>query len=165
MSEWRFNPIGVIRSPFDEPSNTPIQPVFAAGACGCVEVLQEYAEGLQDLEGFSHIYLVYVFHRVKGARLRVKPFLQDVEHGVFATRAPCRPSPVGLSIVRLVRREGAVLHVQDIDVVDGTPLLDIKPFVPRFDAREDASSGWLEEVDDRTAEVRGSIAGRDPAEM
>jgi len=165
MDEWRLKPIGTIRSSFDEPSKAPIQPVFAAGAKGRVEVLPEYAEGLDDIGGFTHIFLLYAFHLSKGMKLRIRPYLQDVEHGVFATRAPCRPNPIGLSVVRLVRREGNVLHIEDVDVVDGTPLLDIKPFCPRFDARKGASSGWIGEVDDATAEERGRAAGRDLTEQ
>ena len=96
---------------------------------GRVEVFPEYAEGLRDLEGFSHVYLIYQFHRTSGTKLTVKPFLQDVERGVFATRAPCRPNPLGLSLVRLVRRDGRVLHIEGVDVLNGTPLLDIKPYI------------------------------------
>lgn len=158
--EYHFRPIGVIRTHFTNSAESPIQPVFAGGAAGRVELLPEYAQGLDDLDGFSHIHLIYIFHRSPGFKLRVKPFLQDVEHGVFATRTPNRPNPIGLSVVRLVRREGAMLFVEDVDMLDGTPLLDIKPFSPRFDARENATSGWLSEVDEQTARQRGRAAGR-----
>jgi len=173
MAEWRFNPIGVIRSPFATPSSAPIQPVFAEGAEGRVELLAEYAAGLDDIDGFSHVHLLYVFHRVasgsfseatrrgrqSGVKLRVRPYLQDIERGVFATRAPTRPNPIGMSVVRLVRREGNLLHIADVDILDGTPLLDIKPFSPRFDERKGTRSGWLGKVDEETAWRRGRRAG------
>jgi tRNA-Thr(GGU) m(6)t(6)A37 methyltransferase TsaA len=108
-------------------------------------LLPEYEAGLQDLDGFSHIILLYYFHHADpGFELSVTPFLDDEPKGLFATRYPCRPNPIGLSVVRLVRREGRVLHVEGIDVLDGTPLLDIKPYVPSFDAPPDATLGWLE---------------------
>jgi tRNA-Thr(GGU) m(6)t(6)A37 methyltransferase TsaA len=161
-SEFTFRAIGVIHSPFQEPAQTPIQPVFAGDARGQVEVFAEYAEGLMDLEGFSHVHLIYVFDRVSEMKLRVKPYLQDVEHGIFATRLPTRPNPIGMSIVRLIGREGATLHVADLDILDGTPLLDIKPFSPQFDLREGARAGWMELVDEATAQQRGRRAGRNP---
>jgi tRNA-Thr(GGU) m(6)t(6)A37 methyltransferase TsaA len=148
-------PIGVIHSPHTHAAETPIQPVFAEGVPGQAELLPVYAAGLQDLEGFSHIWLLYWFHQAGAPRLVVKPFLQDAEHGVFATRAPARPNPIGLSLVRLVRREGCVLHLEDVDLLDGTPLLDIKPYVPRFDYRTGVRTGWLETVDEQTAQRRG----------
>jgi tRNA-Thr(GGU) m(6)t(6)A37 methyltransferase TsaA len=150
-----YRPIGVIRSEHTEPERTPIQPVYCEGCQGRAEVLPEFAAGLRDLESFSHIYLVYHLHKADGPRLVVKPFLQDVERGVFATRAPCRPNPIGLSIVKLVRREGNILHLDGVDVLDGTPLLDIKPYTFRFDCIESARNGWQEEVDDDTARLRG----------
>jgi tRNA-Thr(GGU) m(6)t(6)A37 methyltransferase TsaA len=116
----------------------------------------EFADGLRDLEGFSHIYLFYVFDRAEAPHLVVRPYLDREERGVFATRSPRRPNPLGLSLVRLVRREGAVLHVEDVDILDGTPLLDIKPFFSRVDSRRDARSGWLEKVDEATARALGS---------
>jgi len=153
LFEWK--PIGVIRSPHTRAEETPIQPVYANGIPGRVEVFPEYERGLQDLEGFSHIYLLYVFDRAEGSRLEVTPFLEDRPHGVFATRAPSRPNPLGLSLVRLVRREGWVLHVEDIDILDGTPLLDIKPYSARFDSREGVRSGWQDAIDEKTAQARG----------
>ncbi|MCD6521375.1 tRNA (N6-threonylcarbamoyladenosine(37)-N6)-methyltransferase TrmO [Candidatus Calescamantes bacterium] len=139
-----YKPIGIIYSPFKEPRGTPIQPAGAKGVKGRVEVFPEYAEGLKDIEGFSHIILIYHFHRVKGYKLRVKPFMDDNFHGVFATRAPARPNPIGISVVRLLKVEGNILYVEDLDIVDGTPLLDIKPYVPEFDKREGVKIGWLE---------------------
>jgi tRNA-Thr(GGU) m(6)t(6)A37 methyltransferase TsaA len=120
-----------------------------------VEVFPELAEGLRDLEGFSHIYLVYHFHQSGPTRLVVKPFLQDVERGVFATRATCRPNPIGLSIVELVCREGSVLHINNVDILDGTPLLDIKPYTAKFDRIDTARNGWQDAVDEETARQRG----------
>ena len=149
-----YRPIGVIRTPFKEPKDTPIQPVAAEGVEGLVEVFPEYVEGLEGLEGFSHIILIYHFHLVKGSLLKVKPYLSDQLVGVFATRAPPRPNPIGISVVRLLRREGNVLHVSDVDIVDGTPLLDIKPYVPTFDSRSAERIGWLEGVVHRAREAR-----------
>jgi tRNA-Thr(GGU) m(6)t(6)A37 methyltransferase TsaA len=143
-----YRPIGVIHSPFHEVAGMPIQPSAAGGAQGTVEVLAEFARGLKDLDGFSHIILLYHFHQVTETRLVVTPFLDTQPRGVFATRAPVRPNPIGLSIVRLLRREQNVLHVENVDILDGTPLLDIKPYVPVFDHRPDSRSGWLEETPD-----------------
>jgi tRNA-Thr(GGU) m(6)t(6)A37 methyltransferase TsaA len=140
-----YRPIGVIHSPFREPKGTPIQPPGAEDVAGTVEVFPEYAEGLADLDGFSHIVLLYHFHLSKRSPLRVKPFMDDKSHGVFAMRGPSRPNPIGLSIVRLVGLEGNLLEIRDVDIVDGTPLLDIKPYVPAFDARDVERIGWLGE--------------------
>ena len=144
MPDIIFRPIGVIRSPFKEPQGTPIQPGAARDVAGTVELLPEFAEGLKDLEGFSRIMLIYYFHLTTGFSLRVTPFLDDQERGLFATRAPARPNPIGLSIVRLEKIDGARLHIRDIDVVDNTPLLDIKPYVPQFDSFGDERIGWME---------------------
>lgn len=145
MKKITYKPIGVIHSPFKEPKGTPIQPEGAKGIDGTVEVFPEYAEGLKDVEGFSHIILIYHFHLSKGASLKAKPFMDSEPRGVFAMRGPSRPNPIGMSVVRLVRIEKSILHIQDVDIVDGTPLLDIKPYVPRFDVREVDNIGWLEE--------------------
>lgn len=144
MQDIVFTPIGVIHSPFVEREGTPIQPAAAKGVKGTVEVRAEFAEGLCDLDGFSHIVLLYHFHKSKGFSLKVKPFLDKVLRGVFATRAPKRPNGVGLSVVRLVRIEGLTLHVENVDVLDGAPLIDIKPYVPEFDTPEDVRLGWLD---------------------
>ena len=138
-----MRPIGVIRSPFTKRDETPIQ-AARSQAVGSVEVYPAFAEGLRDLEGFSHLHLLYAFHESSGYDLRAKPFLDDQEHGVFATRHPRRPNPIGMSIVRLVSRQGNVLTVEGVDVLDGTPLLDIKPYVPEFDIRNDVRTGWYE---------------------
>ena len=156
MSEsFVYKPIGVIRSEHIKPEKTPIQPVYSEGCQGRAEVFPEFSAGLRDLEGFSHIYLIYHMHRADASRLLVKPFLQDVERGVFATRAPCRPNPIGVSIVRLVRREGNILYLDDVDALDGTPLLDIKPYTARFDRIDGTRNGWQDEVDEETARRRG----------
>ncbi len=144
--EYTFHPIGVIRTPYGETSGIPIQGVFGPESKGTVEVFEPFAEGLADIEGFSHLYLIYVFHRSEGYRLKVKPYMDDRERGLFAVRAPKRPNAVGLSVVRLDRREGRILHISEVDMLDETPLLDIKPFVPRFDHRENARVGWMEEA-------------------
>jgi tRNA-Thr(GGU) m(6)t(6)A37 methyltransferase TsaA len=150
-----YRPIGVIRSEHVAAEETPIQSAYAKGCKGRAEVFPEFEAGLRDLEGFSHVYLIYHFHQVGPAKLLVKPFLQDIEWGVFSTRAPCRPNAVGLSIVELVRREGNVLHLDGVDILDGTPLLDIKPYTAKFDRFETASNGWQDEVDEETARRRG----------
>lgn len=126
-----------------------------AGAAAAEAIKREFAEGLKDIELYSHIYLVYHLHRVDAVRLRTKPFLQDVEHGIFATRAPWRPNPIGLSIVKLVGREGNVLLIEGADILDGTPLLDIKPYSKRFDNIPTQRNGWQDDVDDATAWARG----------
>ena len=138
-----MRPIGVIHSPFFEKDETPIQS-SRTQTVGLVDVHPEFADGLQDIDGFSHIILLYVFHRSSGFSLRVKPFLDDREHGLFATRYPYRPNPIGLSVVRLVKRQGNVLTVEGVDVLDGTPLLDIKPYLQDFDARTEVRTGWYE---------------------
>jgi len=141
----KYSPIGVVHSPHRQPSGTPIQPTAAKNVKGIVEILPEYVEGLKDMKGFSHIILLYHFHLSKGYSLLVKPYMDVVERGVFATRAPRRPNPIGLSVVRLDEIDGNRLYVRDVDIVDGTPLLDIKPHVPQFDLRSgQIRIGWLE---------------------
>lgn len=142
LTAWTFQPIGLIHTPHVEREGTPIQSARTEAA-GRVEVAPEYAAGLDGLEGFSHIILLYVFHRSPGPRLTVRPFLDDTPHGVFATRHPDRPNPIGLSVVELIRREGNILHVRGVDIVDGSPLLDVKPYTPQFDHYEVARTGWL----------------------
>jgi tRNA-Thr(GGU) m(6)t(6)A37 methyltransferase TsaA len=144
MKKIIYTPIGIIHSPFKQPKGVPIQPTAAKGIKGEVEVFKEYADGLKNLEGFSHIILIYHFHLSEYSGLSVKPYMDTESHGVFATRAPSRPNSIGLSIVTLDKIEDNILFVRDIDIVEGTPLVDIKPFVPQFDIREVDRIGWLD---------------------
>jgi len=159
MSDWSepitYQPIGVIRSPHTDPAKCPIQPRYARGIEGRIEINPAFEDGLDDLDGFSHIVLLFHFHRAKPHRLKVVPFLDDAPRGVFSTRAPSRPNPIGMSVVRLVRREGCILHITNVDVLDGTPLLDIKPHVERFGVDGPIRSGWQGAVDETEAERRG----------
>ncbi len=139
-----FVPIGTIHTPFTDIKGMPIQPGGARGIRGSVEVFCEFAEGLRDIDGFSHLFLIYAFHRCASYQLKVIPFLDTTPRGVFATRAPRRPNPIGLSTVRLIEVKGSTLVVEDVDILDGTPLLDLKPYVPAFDSYPEASAGWLE---------------------
>jgi len=143
MVNISYQPIGIIHSPFVGIYDVPIQPTAARGIRGTVEVFAPFAAGLKDLDGFSHIFLLYHFHLVTQVRLSVVPFLDNKPRGVLATRAPTRPNPIGLSVVRLSGVEGLVLHIEDVDIVDGTPLLDIKPYVPEFDHCSAERVGWL----------------------
>lgn len=149
-----YQPIGVIHSPFKGIEGVPIQPRWAAGIQGSAEILPQFVQGLQDLGGFSHVILLYHLHLAAESRLTVIPFLDSQPHGVFATRAPTRPNPIGLSVVRLVSVEGNVLHIENVDIVDGTPLLDIKPYVPEFDRDQAIRTGWLEHATDRAHSPR-----------
>ncbi len=142
----KYKPIGIIRSPFRTLDGMPIQPAGATGIGARVEVFPEYQDGLKDLEGFSHIILLYHFHRSKGFKLQVMPFMDSEPRGVFATRAPKRPNPIALSVVRLVEIDRGILHIENVDMVDGTPVLDIKPYVPEFDEQASVRTGWLEQA-------------------
>ncbi|MBP7231708.1 MAG: tRNA (N6-threonylcarbamoyladenosine(37)-N6)-methyltransferase TrmO [Syntrophaceae bacterium] len=150
-----YNPIGIIYSEHTIAEKTPIQSVYARGCKGRVEVFPEFAEGLRDLEGFSHIYLIYHFNRTDQVKLIVKPFLQDMDRGIFSTRAPYRPNAIGLSIVDVIGRENNILHVDGLDILDETPLLDIKPYTAKFDLHQVRKNGWQDEVDEHTAQRRG----------
>jgi len=155
-----LHPIGVVRSAFAKPTDAPIQAAGAGGAEGTIEIFPEHAEGLADLAGFSHLIVLYRFHRITKTQLTVVPFLDTDAHGVFATRSPARPNALGLSVLRLLRVDGVRLHVQDVDMIDGTPVLDLKPFVPQFDHRSDVRIGWFEgkvgELQGRKADDRFS---------
>jgi tRNA-Thr(GGU) m(6)t(6)A37 methyltransferase TsaA len=145
MSSFTFKQIGTIHSPYRDTAGMPIQPPGAKGAEGTVEILPEYEEALSDLEGFSHVILLYVFHRTGGYIPLVTPFMDSKPRGLFSTRAPKRPNPVGISMVRLKKIDKTTLHVENIDVLDGTPLLDVKPYVPEFDLPPGRiRTGWLE---------------------
>jgi tRNA-Thr(GGU) m(6)t(6)A37 methyltransferase TsaA len=143
MENIILQPIGIIHTPFKEPAGMPIQPAAAEGVNGTVEVYSRYRQGLQNLDGFSHIILIYQFHLVRKYSLKVIPFMDNAPKGVFATRAPSRPNRIGLSVVRLLKIEDLTLSIQNVDIVDGTPLLDIKPYVPEFDHQVNIEIGWL----------------------
>lgn len=145
MMKIEYYPIGVIHSPFTELEGMPVQPTGALGTQGRVELFPDYREGLKDLEGFSHIILLYHFHRSIGFDLHVVPFLDCQSRGLFATRAPRRPNPIGFSVVKLLCIRDNVLHIENVDIITGTPLLDIKPYVPEFDGPTAAHAGWYEE--------------------
>jgi tRNA-Thr(GGU) m(6)t(6)A37 methyltransferase TsaA len=154
LKEIKYNPIGIIRSPHKGIKGMPIQPSGARGIGGTVEVKKKYAAGLKDLDGFEYIILLYHFHRSKGYELEVKPFLDDSLRGVFATRAPKRPNPIGMSIVRLLKVRDNILNIEDVDILDGTPLLDIKPYVPGFDVRRTEAIGWLSRKADKASKMK-----------
>lgn len=139
-----YHPIGTIHSPFHDLSGMPIQPISESSAPGTVELFPEFIPGLIDLDGFSHIILIYHLHQSRRVALTVTPFLDSQPHGIFATRAPHRPNPIGISVVKLVRVEENILFVENLDILDGTPLLDIKPYVSEFDSPTDFRLGWLE---------------------
>jgi tRNA-Thr(GGU) m(6)t(6)A37 methyltransferase TsaA len=143
MEAITYRPIGIIKTPFKTKDGMPIQPSGAKGVRGTINVLEDYIEGLKDLEGFSHVILIYHYHLSKGYDLIVTPFLDDQNRGVFATRAPKRPNSIGLSIVKLNAIKENILEIENVDIIDGTPLLDIKPYVPKFDAQTEVMTGWL----------------------
>ena len=139
----KLEPIGIIHSPHHDKDDCPIQPPYAATIPGKVEVFPQFQDGLKDIEGFSHLYLIYQFDRAGEIQLIRSTFLDDEPHGIYASRHPCRPNGIGLSIVKLIKREGSILEIAGVDVLDGTPLLDIKPYIPRFDLVPEATEGWL----------------------
>ncbi len=141
--EFTMQPIGTIHSPFTQLEGMPIQ-ASRSQAIGQVSIFPQYAEGMEGLEGFSHVFLLYIFHCSTGYELKVKPFLDDAPHGLFATRFPCRPNPIGLSVVRVLSVHDHIIEIGDVDVLDGTPLLDIKPYVENFDIRTGTRAGWYE---------------------
>ena len=145
MDLFTLHPIGVIHSPYIMKEDCPIQGAAAPQGRGQVEIFPQYAEGLETIECFSHLYLFYLFDRAGEIRLSRPTFLDDTPHGVFASRHPSRPNNIGFSVVKLEKRSGNMLEVSEIDVLDQTPLIDIKPYIPRFDLRPDASNGWVEE--------------------
>jgi tRNA-Thr(GGU) m(6)t(6)A37 methyltransferase TsaA len=155
--EIRYKPIGVIHSPFHDLDKMPIQPTSESSGLGTVEIYPEFVDGLKDLEGFSHVYLLYHFHRMRQSTLLVTPFLDTVSRGIFATRAPSRPNPIGMSLAEIHDIENNLIHVSHIDVLDGTPLLDIKPYVPDFEGVNEVRTGWLEKA-------KGQIKSRESDE-
>ncbi len=142
MDKISFSPIGIIHTPYTEQDNTPIQGCFATASEGTVEIFPEFAAGLRNIEGFSHLFLIYHFHRADGFNLIAKPFLDKDEKGIFAIRYFARPNAIGLSVVRLLEVEGNRLRIGEVDMLDGTPLLDIKPYVAQFDVRQNTACGW-----------------------
>lgn len=144
--EFRFRPIGILKTPYQSKSGVPIQGAFDPQSEGKAVIFGAYEAGLKDIEGFSHLIIIYVFHRSQGYELVCRPYMEDKLHGVFAIRAPRRPNPVGFTVVRLIKREGRVLYLSEVDMLDGTPILDIKPFCPKFDHRQDVRVGWMEDT-------------------
>ncbi len=150
----KFEPTGIIRSPFKETKGMPIQTPGARSTKGTVDVFEPYHSALKDLDGFSHIILLYHFHRSSGFAPHVVPFMDSQPRGLFATRAPKRPNPIGLSVVQLNRIEEGILFIENVDILDGTPLLDIKPYVPKFDAPPQVQTGWLEETKNKVSQQK-----------
>lgn len=146
MKTIEFKKIGTIHSPFTELKGMPIQPIGAEGVKGEIHLKDEYIPGLKDIEGFSHLNLLYHLHKVNGHALEVKPFLDNNPHGIFATRSPKRPNPIGSSVVKLDKIESNIIYISNIDVLDGTPLIDIKPYVPQLYEKtiKDLKIGWFE---------------------
>ena len=141
-----YKPIGIIHSPFHALEDMPIQPTSEASQPGVVEIFPQFAEGLSDLAGFSHVYLIYHLHRVAHTKLTVTPFLDTQPRGLFATRAPSRPNPIGLSLVKLERIEDNRLYIAALDMLDQTPLLDIKPYIPEFEPQQNVRVGWVDQA-------------------
>ena len=148
MTKIQYRPIGIIHTPFKTPTDVPIQAIGGKGVQGTIELDSEFQPALKDLDGFSHIILIFHFHLVKGFKTEVKPFLDEAPRGLFATRAPKRPNPIGISVVQLIKIEERTLYIQDLDIVDNTPLLDIKPYVPWVDSHLVERIGWLEDKKD-----------------
>lgn len=154
MNPICFTPIGIIHTPFQEMAGMPIQAIAGKGIAGYIELDARFVEGLQDVEGFSHLILVFHLHQMTHYKLTVTPFLDIEPRGIFATRGPKRPNAIGLSTVHLVRVEKNILHIEDVDMLDGTPLLDLKPYAPQIDDRANAKIGWFESKLARVNEVR-----------
>ena len=140
----RVTPIGIIHTPYKEPKGMPIQGRFKKEVSGTIEVFPDYQQGLKDIEGFSHLILLYYFHKTKKENLIGKPFLEDKKHGIFAIRSPHRPNHIGFSVVKIKKRKGNIISFSEVDILDGTPLLDIKPYVSHFDSRENVKNGWVD---------------------
>lgn len=142
--EITLKPIGIIRTPYKEPKGMPIQGKFEKDIEGQIEIFPNYIQGLKDIEGFSHLILIYYFDRAKEEKLLGKPFLEDETHGIFAIRSPMRPNHIGFSVVKLKKIENNTITFSEVDILDNTPLLDIKPYVSHFDSRENVENGWLD---------------------
>lgn len=150
MKEWSFRPIGFVKSPYTDTSQIPKGLGAEQRAEGRLEIAAEFQEGLLDIEGFSHLFVLWVFDRVEGFDLIASPPSDTRTHGVFSTRSPHRPNPIGLTVVELLRREGRILHVRGVDMLDGTPILDVKPYLSGV-AAENVRRGWLAEAEARAA--------------
>ncbi len=144
MEQIKIKPIGIIRTPYKDPKEVPIQGKFRKSIKGRIMLFPKYRPGLKDIEGFSHLILIYYFHRAKQEKLISKPFLEDELHGIFAIRSPMRPNHIGISIVKLEKVKNGVITFSEVDMLDGTPLLDIKPFISHYDSRKNVKSGWLD---------------------
>ncbi|MGO8766150.1 MAG: tRNA (N6-threonylcarbamoyladenosine(37)-N6)-methyltransferase TrmO [Limisphaerales bacterium] len=149
LREIRLKQIGVIHSQFKQATGTPIQPCRAGNSAGYATLRPEFVDGLEDLAGFDRVWLVYWFHRAAAAKMKIVPYRDTVERGLFATRAPARPNPLGMSCVRLLNIEGCILRLDEVDILDDTPLLDIKPYVPQYDNYPIQRCGWLDTVPDK----------------
>jgi len=141
--EIKLNPIGIIHTPYREPKGIPIQGKFEKSITGTIEIFPEYQKGIKDIEGFSHLILIYYFNRSKEVKLIWKPFLEDEEHGIFAIRSPHRPNHLGFSIIKVKKVKGNTIIFSEVDILDKTPLLDIKPYVSHFDSRKNIKNGWI----------------------
>ena len=144
MDQIAVQPIGIIHSPYKETKGIPIQGTFDDKIEAWIELRDGYADGLKDLDGFSHAILIYYFHRSQREEIEGRPFLEQEKHGIFAIRSPHRPNHIGLSVVKIKRIQDNRMHFTEVDVLDGTPLLDIKPYVKYFDSRDNVISGWLD---------------------
>jgi len=150
MVDITYRPIGIIHTPYTDKECTPIQGCFAPESKGSIEIFPEYSQGLQNIEEFSHLILIYHFHQAGGSHLVARPFLDKEKKGIFAIRYFTRPNPIGLSIVKLLKVNGNIIHIGEVDMLDGTPLLDIKPYVPQFDIKEGVKDGWYRSASERT---------------
>jgi len=150
VKEIIYRPIGIIHTPYNKKEDTPIQGCFSPNSCGHIEIYPEFTAGLQDIEGFSHLILLYHFHKAEGFQLLTQPFLDKEKKGIFSIRYFARPNPIGLSIVKLIKVKSNVLEIGEVDILDGTPLLDIKPYVPQFDIKENVKDGWYPTASERS---------------
>ena len=155
QNKLTIHPIGIIHSEHKNKSETPIQPIFARGCKGHAEIFPEYIEGLKDLDGFSHIFILFHLHKSGTVKLHVKPFLDNKERGLFSTRAPSRPNPIGMSIVEITGIKDNLIYLDNLDILDGTPIIDIKPYIGKFDKIESTRSGWLDLISEKDAALRG----------
>jgi tRNA-Thr(GGU) m(6)t(6)A37 methyltransferase TsaA len=146
MTRIQYTPIGIIHSPFLQNGNVPVQPIYSKDTEATIEIYDEYVDGIKDLAGFSQIILLFHLDRISGYKLQTVPHFDNKLRGVFATRSPSRPNPIGLSITRLVKIRGNILHIKGIDALDKTPLLDIKPYIQKLDFRENSANGWLDDI-------------------